>query len=150
MNGQAHEGIPWFASRPKFLPSCEGSCRTRAGAAETGPPPDAGIARRQGGHGGQVWTGHRAARGWDHKARGRTRGRLAGCPPCAGVSSSSIIYDVMSLAGGGLWRERSWLLPRKLVLFLPYDLFACVISLQILFEQCLMCFFHWTSINSKK
>ena len=63
MNSQAHEDIPWFASRPKFLLSWEGLCRTRAVAAETGRPPDAGITRRKDGHGGQVWAGHRTGRG---------------------------------------------------------------------------------------
>ena len=88
---------------------------------------------------GIAWVEADVARGGDRAARGRTRGRPAGRPPCAGVSLSSI-YDDMSLEGDSLWRERSWVLPRKLVLFLLYDFFACVLSLQILFEQCLMCF----------
>ena len=42
------------------------------------------------------------ARGRDRTTRGQTRGRLARCPPRAGVSSStSSIYDVMPLTGGG-------------------------------------------------
>ena len=146
MNSQAHEDIPWFASRPKFLPSREGdrAARGRWQPRPVGRPTRGSLGARadtadECGQ-GIAWGEVDAARGGDRTARGRTRGRLAGCPPCAGVSSSSI-YDDMSLAGGGLWRERSWLLPRKLVLFLLYDLFACVLSLQILFEQCLMCFF---------
>ena len=63
MNSQAHKDIPCFASRPKFLPLCEGSCGTRADAAETGRTPNAGIARRKGRHGGRVWAGHRAGKG---------------------------------------------------------------------------------------
>ena len=39
MNSQAHEDLPWFASRLKFLPSCVGSCRTRVDAAEAGRLP---------------------------------------------------------------------------------------------------------------
>ena len=134
MNSQAHEDIPWFASRPKFLPSWEGSFRTRAVTAETGRPPDAGIAWREGGHSERAWVGHRAGRGGRGEGWGSygTRADAGEAGRVPSVRRSLIVkylcHDDMSLAGGGLWRERSWLLPRKLVLFLLHDLF-CMRSL---------------------
>ena len=71
MSSQAHEDITWFASRPKILPSCEGSCRTRAAATKSGARANTadecgrGIARGEAD----------AARGGDFTARGRTRVR---------------------------------------------------------------------------
>ena len=46
MNSQAHEDIPWFASRPKFLPTCMESCHTRADVTEAGWPPEDSVVVR--------------------------------------------------------------------------------------------------------
>ena len=70
--------------------------------------------------------------------------------PDGARSRSIIFYDIMPLADGGLSRERTWLLPRKLVLFLLYGLFACILSLQILFKKSLMCFFSLDFNRFKK
>ena len=57
--------------------------------------------------------------GWRIVRIDLTRRRLAWCPPSAQESHCQVsIYDVMVMAGGDLWRKISWLLPKKLILFL--------------------------------
>ena len=91
-----------------------------------------GIVRREGKSGGRVWLGGAshgaradAARGggsFGTRADAGEAGRAHNVSAGARVPSSIIIYAMMAV--GGLSRlekerERSWLLPRKLVLFLP-------------------------------
>ena len=101
-----------------------------------------GIVRREGKSGGRVWLGGAshgaradAARGGgsfgtraDAGEAGRAHKVSAGARVPSSITIDVMMMAVSVLSGLCRERERSWLLPRKLVLFLLYNLF-CMCSL---------------------